>query len=182
MNMQIFMIVLFIPIMIGIIAYIFVPRQTKNLAMKYVGAWKKRYVICHLYYQGGLVDQYLVVPNPQGLTQVGKYSYDLQAKYAILTWKNRLHFRLAENNVIPESTVKYTDEDIVFQAAEIQTALNNTVMEYLFSKKKDILIIGLFLIAIISIIAIIYNVYELTSIQETLKSMNQTNIGVVKIK
>jgi hypothetical protein len=172
-NVQIMIIVMLLPFIIGGIAYGIWPRKTKNLLMGLVPAWKKRYVICHLNYKAGLKDVFKVIPNQEGLTQVGKFSYNLSDKYAALEFNKRLHFNLDEDNAFPRTYIKQTDEDLVYRAAEIQTALNNTVMDYLFSKKKELLIMGLFIVAIIAIGAIIYNVYELNGIKAAIEASNQ---------
>jgi hypothetical protein len=41
-------------------------------------------------------------------------------------------------------------------------------MEYLFSKKKEMLIIGLFIVAIIAILAIIYNIISINELKASL--------------
>lgn len=148
------------------LSYIFFTRQTTNFFMKILPKLKKRYVVCHLRYQAGLEDVYNVVPNPQGLTRVGTYSYDLADKYIALFYKKRAHFILQECDAIPKNFEQITNNSIIFQAAEIQTALNNTVMEYLFSKKKELLILGLFIVAIAAILCIIYNIYQISQIKE----------------
>ena len=153
------------------LSYILFTRQMTNLAMRVLPKLKKRYVVCHLRYQAGLEDIYNVIPNPQGLTKVGSYSYELGDKYVALSFNKRKHYVLQENDTIPKTFEGQTDESIIFQAAEIQTALNNTVMEYLFSKKKDILILGLFIIAVAAILCIIYNIYEIAKLKEMILAL-----------
>ena len=155
--------------MLGILSYIFFTRQTTNFFMKILGKYRKRYVVCHMRYDSGKQEDFLVIPNLQGLTKVGEYLYDLSDKYILLKIKNRKHFLLDENNVIP----RYFDEieskeTILFQASEIKTAFVNTVMEYLFSKKKEILIYGLFIVAIAAILTSVYVIYELSNQKEIL--------------
>jgi hypothetical protein len=133
--------------------------------MSFIPAWNKRYVVCHVCYKAGLSDIYKVIPNLKGLTQVGNFSYLLTDKYITLTYKKRNHFVLNESDSIPKSFEQYNKQAIIFQSAEIQTALDNNVMEYLFSKKKELLIIGLFVIATISMLALIYNVIALNELK-----------------
>jgi hypothetical protein len=163
--------VLGLPLILGVIAYGLFPRKTKNILMKLVPAWKKRYVICHLNYRAGLKDVFYVIPNMEGLTKVGKFSYNLADKYATLTFNQRLHFVLQEKDVFPKTYTEITDELLIYRAAEIQTALDNTVMDYLFSKKKEILLIGLFVLATISLLAIVYNIYELNNMRAAIAAI-----------
>ena len=164
-NWTIMLLFMFLPILFLVIAFVLFKRKTMNILMKLIPAWNKRYVVCHMTYKAGLKDVYNVIPNPSGLTQVGKYSYLLSDKYIALTYLKRNHFVLNESDSIPKSFEKYNKRAIIFQSAEIKTALENFVMEYLFSKKKEILIIGLFIIATISMLALIYNIIALNEIK-----------------
>ena len=163
---------------IGIFAYAMFPRKTKNFLAEWIPAWKKRYVVCHVRYPTGQSDAWKVVPNQQGLTQVGKYSYNLSDTYAIMRYNNRLHFLLDESDTIPRTMKERTKEDIIFQAAEIQTALNNTVMDYLFSRKKELLIMGLFGLGILCLIALVYVGYEIFSMKEAIAAQAHSIIEV----
>ena len=158
---------LFLGLPIGLLAfaYIVFPRKTKNFFMNLLPAWKKRYVICHLTYQAGLVDVFFVIPNKLGLTNVGKFDYLLNEKYAALVFNKRVHYVLNENDSIPKTFIEHTKEEVIFQTAEIKNALENNVMEYLFSKKKELLIIGLFIIAIIATLAIAYNIVNVNELK-----------------
>lgn len=180
-NAQITIIILIAPIIIGVIAYGLFPRITKNVLCKFIPAWNKRYVVCHMTYQAGMRNVFHIIPNHSGLTQVGKYSYNLSEKYAVLVHAKRFHFILDENDVIPRNFEPQTKDTITYQAAEIQTALDNNVMEYLFSKKKELLIFGLFILGIISVLAIVYNIYELNAIKAVLESQN-SNIVISGVK
>jgi hypothetical protein len=175
-NWTIMLLFMFLPILFLVIAFVLFKRKTMNLLMKFIPAWKKRYVVCHMNYQAGMKDIYNVIPNQSGLTQVGKYSYDLAEKYVALTYMKRNHYVLDEENAIPKNYEKYDKNEIIFQAAEIQTALDNNVMEYLFSKKKELLIIGLFIIATISMLALIYNIIALNE----LKGLMNAHISIVQ--
>lgn len=153
---------------IGIIVmafYTFFPRQTKNLLVRITK--RKRYVVCHMRYANTkFEDEFNVVPEADYLTRVGKLFYDLNPVYAIMFWKKRLHYILDENNVIPLHLSKDTNEDVIFQAKEVQNAMNNNVTEYLFTKRKDILIIGLFIVAIVAVIAMIYSIVRMNELLE----------------
>ena len=154
-----------LPIILFAFAYIVFTRKTKNFFMKIIPAWRKRYVICHLTYQAGLVDVFYVIPNKLGLTTVGKFDYLLNEKYIALTFKKRHHYVLDENDSIPKTYIAHTKEEVIFQTSEIKNALENNVMEYLFSKKKELLIIGLFIIATIATLAIIYNIININELK-----------------
>lgn len=158
---------LFLGLPVGLLAfaYIVFPRKTKNFFMNLLPAWKKRYVVCHLTYQAGLKDVFLVIPNPTGLTAIGKYEYLLNEKYAALTYNKRIHYVLNETDSIPKTFVEHTKEEVIFQAGEIKNALENNVMAYLFSKKKELLIMGLFIIAIIATLAIVYNIVSVNELK-----------------
>ncbi len=156
---------------IGIIAlvvmlsYTFFPRQTKNFYVRVTK--RKRFVVCHMKYANTKYeDEFAVVPESDFITQVRNFSYDLNPKYSIGYWKKRLHFVLDENNSVPLHFEKDDNEEIMFQAMEIQNALNNNVTEYLFTKRKEILIIGLFIVAIVATIALIYSIVRMNELVE----------------
>jgi hypothetical protein len=177
-NMQITILVLATALIPCILCYLIFPRQTKNVLMRIIPSKKKRYVVCYVRYTSGMQDRFNVVPNLDGLTKVGEYSYQLSDNYVLFSEANRKHFLLFENDVIPKNFLPQTEASILFQAAEIQTALNNTVMEYLFSKKKELLILGLFALAAISLLAIIYNIYELRQISAMLQPAVNVTVNV----
>lgn len=153
-------------------AYTFFPRQTKNLFVKITK--RKRFVVCHMRYANTQYeDEFIVVPESDFLTEVKKFSYDLNPKYAIGYWKKRLHFVLDESNTIPKHFEKDNNDEIVFQAMEIQNALNNNVTEYLFTKRKEILILGLFAIAIIATVALIYSVVRMNEVIEKVNMIGE---------
>jgi hypothetical protein len=174
-------ITVFILLIIGSIiglCFVFFTRQTKNFFISILGKYKKRYVVCHMIYQNGMEDVYNVVPNPEGLTQVGKLSYMLIDKYVTLYHKKRAHFVLDENDTIPRHFERQTNESIIFQASEIQTALNNEVMAFLFSKKKDVMMIIVCFLVILSIAVMAYTIYEINS----LMSMAAQYSSIVQVK
>lgn len=151
--------------LVVMLAYTFFPRQTKNFFTRMTK--RKRFVVCHMRYTNTTFeDEFVVVPESDYLTEVKKFSYDLNPKYAIGYWKKRLHFVLDENNTIPKHFIKDDNEEVVFQAMEIQNALNNNVTEYLFTKRKEILIMGLFIIAIAATIAIVYSIIRINELVE----------------
>jgi len=179
MNMNITVIFLVAFAAIGLFCYALFPRKTNNLLMKLIPAWEKRYVVCHIRYVSGKTEPWKVIPSKDGLTLVGKYHFDLAERYILMKYEGRPHYILDERDSIPISLIERTKEEIIFQSAEIQTALTNTVMEYLFSRKKDILIIGLFVVAILSVLGIMYAAYEISSMKEAIA---QTNSIVQVIK
>lgn len=156
---------------IGIVAFIlvlanlFFPRQTLNLYIRMTK--RKRFVVCHMRYANTkFEDEFAVVPESDFITKVKSFSYDLNPKYSIGFWKKRLHFVLDENNSIPKHFEKDNNEEIMFQAMEIQNALNNNVTEYLFTKRKELLIIGLFIVAIVATLALIYSIVRMNELLE----------------
>jgi len=179
MNMNITVIILVAFAAIGLFCYALFPRKTNNILMKYIPAWQKRYVVCHVKYVSGITEAWKVVPSKDGLTKVGKYSFDLAERYMMMRYEGRPHYILDERDSIPLTLKDRTNEDIIFQSAEIQTALTNTVMDYLFSGKKDILIYGLFIVAILAILGIMYAAYEISTMKEVIA---QTNSIVQVIK
>ena len=147
------------------LSYTFFPRQTKNFYVRVTK--RKRYVVCHMKYANTKYeDTFNVVPESDFITKVRNFSYDLNPKYAVLFWKKRLHFVLDENNSIPLHFTVDNKEEIMFQAMEIQNALNNNVTEYLFTKRKEILIMGLFLVAIASTLAVIYSIIRINELTD----------------
>lgn len=165
---------------IVMLSYTFFPRQTKNLFVRITK--KKRFVVCHMRYANTkFEDEFVVVPEPDFVTKVGKLSYDLNPKYSVGFWKKRLHFVLDENNSIPLHFVKDDNEEIIFQAMEIQNALNNNVTEYLFTKRKELLIIGLFIVAIVAVVALAYSVIRMNELLEKMNMIgNMLNSQVVE--
>jgi len=97
------------------LSFVFFTRQTKNFFIALLPKYKKRYVVCHMVYQNGMEDVYNVVPNPDGLTKVGDFSYQLIDKYITLHHKKMAHFVLNENNAIPRHFERQTNESIIFQ-------------------------------------------------------------------
>jgi len=147
------------------LSYLFFPRQTKNFYVRVTK--RKRFVVCHMRYANTkFEDEFSVVPESDFITKVKSFSYDLNPKYSIGFWKKRLHFVLDENNSIPLHFVKDNNEEIMFQAMEIQNALNNNVTEYLFTKRKEILIMGLFVVAILAVISLIYSIVRMNELLE----------------
>ena len=141
--------------------------------MEIIPGWKKRYVICHMRLEGGLEELYKVVPNPQGLTNVNRYSYNLEDSKKVFTYQGRKHFVLDELDALPKTFKETTKEEIIFNAAEIQTALNNAVMDYLFTKKKELILIGLAVLAIIAVVFIALTYSKLGMMESTLQGISE---------
>lgn len=167
------LILLIIASIIGL-SFVFFTRQTKNFFISILGKYRKRYVICHMRYQNGMEDIYNVVPNPDGLTKVGNYSYQLIDKYVTLYHKKRAHFVLNENDAIPRHFERQTNESIIFQASEVQTALDNEVMAFLFSKKKDVMMIIVIFLVILSIATMAYTISEIDKLMNMASNLSST--------
>lgn len=160
-------------IVIAVLVFLF-PRQSKNTFYSIFGKYRKRYVICHMKYSSGLEEIFNIIPNLKGLTQVGNYSYMLEEKYALMRWKGRLHFLLDEADSVPKHIEPSSKDDIIYQSAVIQSSIDTSVMDFLFAKKKEILINILIILVIVCILVIIYNIYsirELGAIIQTTKSI-----------
>lgn len=179
-NLGLMFLVLMMFIVPAILLYVLFPRQTKNTITKIIPSKNRRYVVCHMRYESGMEAVFHVIPNPEGLTKVENYSYNLKDTYIALRVNRRAHYVLDENNAVPRTFEKQTNETLIYQAAEIQTALDNSVMDYLFSKKKDILLMGLFILAIICSLFIAYTAYELRSIQDYITASKAVAEVVIK--
>lgn len=125
----------------------------------------RKFVVCHLKLAAtDFTDEWLVVPNKDNYTQVGKYHYDLNPKYSVLKHKGRLHFILDENNAIPNHLSKDNVDDITFQVQELKTALENRASEFLFAKNKNIALILCAIGFVISLLIAIYAIYTIREI------------------
>ena len=171
-NIGITVLIIVLPIICIGFGYALYPRATKNILMKIIPSWYKRYVICHMMYPSGLSDTYLVVPNPEGLTKVGRNSYMLKEEYSILKYKKRLHYILQEDDVVPVRTIPTSRKDLIFQSAEIQTALDNTVMTYLFKGKAEIILYVVVGLVILNIFIIAYVLMALGDYQNAMSILS----------
>jgi len=87
--------------------------------------------------------------------------------------QKRAHFILMEENCVPLMIVPQSESTVVFQAAIIQKQLDTMVMDYLFSRKKELLIIGLFVLGAISTLALIYNAIEINGLKTMISQIPQ---------
>lgn len=160
---------IFLAIVITIIiastgVFLFLTRPGKNIVTAFL--FNKRYVICHLNNKNtGYEEIWKVVPKPDFMTTVGKYDYNLNPNYAILSWKKRLHFKLNEADVIPEYPArKDTKEEVLIQVSEVKTALHNNAYKIIYGKNKDIALILCAIALFISIIVALYAIYTIGTI------------------
>jgi hypothetical protein len=136
-------------------------RQGKNLLVQWTK--NKKYVVCHIKSAStDFVEIWKVVPAADYLTQIGKYDYDLNPKYAVLVWKGRLHYTLNENDVIPAYLSRLDSKaEILIQVQEVRTALHNKAYDFLYMKNKNIALILCGVGLVIAILVAIYGIYEI---------------------
>lgn len=146
---------------IGAVLFLVFTRKGKNLVTKIV--YTKRYVICHLSNPNTeFVDDWYVVPRPDFYTKVGKYLYNLNPDYATRKEKGRLHFDLDVNDAIPIYPKRTnSDEEIIQQVIEVQTAIDNNVKDFLYRKQQNIALIIAFVALAIAILIALYAVYTI---------------------
>lgn len=151
-------------IMVLPLVFIAFTRQGKNLRVKYLE--NKKYVICHIKRAStDFEDIWNIVPEPDYLTTVGKFDYNLNPQYAMMKWKGRLHFHLDEADVIPRY-LKRTDskEEILFQVQEVKTALHNKAYAFLYGKSPNIALIVACVGLGIALLVAVYGIYEIQKI------------------
>ena len=186
MNTIYLLIAIIVAIIIASIGiFLFLTRQGKNLVKTIL--FNRKYVVCHLQNKNtGFEEVWRVVPTTDYITQVGKHNYNLNPDYAILSWKKRLHFILNEGDVIPEYLKRTgSNEEILIQVDEIDTAINTRAYKIIYGKKMDIALIvcgvALFLSLIIAVYAI-YTVGKVTPLIEWLYAHPPSEINsAVKI-
>ena len=144
--------------------FLLLTRPGKNLVTEFL--FNKRYVICHLNNKNTGYEQiWKVIPKPDFMTTVGKYDYNLNPNYAIISWKKRLHFKLNEADVIPEYPQrKDTKEEVLIQVSEVKTALHNNAYRIIYGKKADLALILCAIALFIALIVAIYAVYTIGTI------------------
>jgi hypothetical protein len=140
--------------------YIAFTRPGKNLITKLLQS--KKYVVCHLHSASTDFDEvYLVIPNPDFFTKVGKFDYNLNPNYAIMKWKSRLHFYLNEADAIPRYLTRSdSNQEVLMQVQEIKTALHNKAYNFLYGKSPNIALIVACVGMAIAILLAVYGVYE----------------------
>jgi len=149
----------------GIAVFFLLTRQGKNIVQTIL--FNRKYVVCHLQNPNtGFEEVWRVVPPADAITLVGKHHYNLNPKYAIMAWKNRLHFRLSEGDATPEYVGRtYTDtQEILTQVDEIDTAVNTRAYKIIYGKKMDITLILCAIALFISLIVAIYGIYTISQI------------------
>ena len=166
--------------------YVAFPRPFDNLA---VSIFRRKSFVVVLFKRANtdFVEKWLVVPPADKQTKIRKGIYNLSEKYQAGKRKGRAYFLVDEKDNIPRTFGKdsvdekafqmllsatnapelrfgaYSNDDIVLQAHEVQSTIQNRVAELLFSKQKDILVwvlVGLILINA----ALAY--YEITILRE----------------
>lgn len=163
-TIYIFLAVIFTVIIASVGIFLFLTRPGKNIIQTIL--FNKKYVVCHkVNKQTGFEEVWRVVPNPDFITTVGKFDYNLNPRYAILSWKGRLHYRLNENDVIPEYPQrKDTNEEVLIQVSEVKTALHNNAYKIIYGKKADLALILCAIALFLSIIVALYATYTIGNI------------------
>ena len=166
--------------------YIAFPRPFDNLA---VSIFRRKSFVVVLFKRANtdFVEKWLVVPPPDKQTRIRKGIYNLAEKYQAGKRKGRAYFLVDEKDNIPRTLnpgsiderafqmllnttnspeikfASYSNDDIVLQAHEVQSTIQNRVAELLFSKKKDMMFLILIALIILNA-ALAY--YEITILRE----------------
>lgn len=159
--------------MIGMVLFLVFTRKGKNTVTKIV--YRKKYVICNLINPStDFVDEWFVVPRPDFYTKVGKYHYNLNPTYATKKLNGRLVFDIDINDAIPlYQKRKNTEEEIIQQVIELETAIDNNVKEFLYRKQQNMALIIAFVALAIAIVVALYAIYTVQSNNATLDIIKQ---------
>lgn len=162
-------------LVIGITLFVSFTRRGKNMLIS--ATKSKKYVICHLRNPNTEFEEvYKIVPSKDYLTHVGTNGvYDLNPRYASMTWKGRLHFTLNQNDVIPmyPNRTSNTDE-ILIQVREVETALNNKAYDELFKKQSNTVLLLAGIALVISLSVGVYTLYELSQLKSMVAFLLQS--------
>lgn len=155
-------------------------RKGKNLVTKVISS--KKYVVCNLLNPNtDFVEEWLVVPRPDFYTKVSKYHYNLNPEYAKRKVNGRLVFDLDKNDAIPlYSKRTNSNEEIIQQVIELETAIDNNVKEFLYKRKDSIvlLIVGIgWLITILVVIFAIYSIQSNNAQIDSLKAIVEAKLS-----
>jgi len=163
-TIYIFIAIIFAVLIASVGVFLTLTRRGKNLIKTMF--FNRKYVVCHLQNKNtGFEEVWKVVPNPDFITTVGKFDYNLNPNYAIMSWKKRLHFKLNEADVIPEYPKRTdTNEEVLIQVSEIKTALHNNAYKIIYGKKMDIALIVCGIALFLSLIVAIYAIYTIGTI------------------
>lgn len=147
-------------------------KKLRNLGIAI--AKRKSYVVVHMKHEGtGFWEHYNVVPDADKSTQIGKMNYTLHPQFAAFPWKGRLHYIVQEFDAVPTHYVVdgQENEDILFQAHEIQAALTNQVAEMLFRQRLLIYFVILAVVAGIGFVVVAYDIYQIQNIQKVIQAL-----------
>lgn len=151
------LIIITLPIFIFGMSYLLNKRKTMNFIMTQIPNWSKRYVVVHMMYaQTKQSEVYYVIPKSAALTPVKDRLYDLHEKFALYIEKGRKHYVIEYEDTIPKTFEK---NDLIFQASEIKSAFQNTVVEKVFSSRKDNLVLLIIIAVAVNIIISLYMIY-----------------------
>lgn len=164
-TIYIFLAIIIALLIAGVGIFLVLTRPGKNIVTTFL--FNKRYVVCHLMNkQTGFEEVWRVVPPSDCITQVGKHNYNLNPKYALMSWKKRLHFKLNEADSTPEYIRRtYTDvNEILTQVDELDTAVNTRAYKIIYGKKMDLALILCGIALFIALIVAIYATYTIGNI------------------
>lgn len=161
--------------MVGTIVFLVFTRNGKNLVTKIIR--NKKYVICNLTNPNtDFIEKWYIVPRPDFYTKVGKYHYNLKPEYATSRENGRLVFNLDKNDAIPLYPNRTgSNEEIIQQVIELETAIDNNVKEFLYKRKDSIVLIIVGVGWLLTLIALIYAIYTIQSTNGTMKALMQSN-------
>lgn len=181
--MNIYIIIIYMLLFFGIVAsgmVLFFTRWGKNRIAEM--AFRKKYVVCHLKNENtGFEEIWKVVPPVDKMTLVGQHYYNLDAKYALMTWRGRLHFQLNEKDVVPEYLKRTgSTEEILIQVGETDTAINTRAYKIIYGKEKNIALILCATAFMIAILITIYAIYKINSFETTMQFV-LTKVSVIQV-
>lgn len=153
---------------VGATMFLFLMRKGKNILADII--FNKKYVVCHLKNENtGFVEIWKVVPPTDKMTKVGNHYYNLNPNYALLSWKNRLHFQLNRGDVIPRYFERTNSkEEILIQVDEIDTAINTKAYKIIYGKEKNITLLICAAALLLALVTAIYAIYTIDKINATM--------------
>lgn len=166
-------------IVVASIMFLFMTRPGKNIIAEI--AFRKKYVICHLKNEHtGFEEIYKVIPPTDRITLVGKHHYNLNPNYATISWKNRLHFVLNDGDVIPRYLDRVnTNEEIIQQVDETDTAINTRAYKIIYGKQKDIALILCAVALMVALLTAVYAIYSVDKMTTALQIV-YSNVSVIR--
>ena len=150
----------------------------------------KKFVVVHRRNPATMFTQtFLVVPDTEGLTKItdglGKNEsyHTLRPEFAVLKWKNRLHFVVDFDDVVPRKIGERTSKDVIIPAKMVRSSLRAKAYDILYGEKRDITLYICMLALLISIAAAIYAVSTINDIKPLIQVIyEKTNPAQIVIQ